>query len=133
MVVSSGFSLFGIIVTREILSQVALFATKLELIAEGRMIDAARLQLPKSDDEEGVGMNLSDEDVETIANDILTTKSGNPRTQWTSTQLAAARTVISRFKDDMPKTKCENCLAHVPVIKQSGVGKIFQVIFNSKV
>ncbi|XP_024394449.1 DNA-directed RNA polymerase I subunit 1 [Physcomitrium patens] len=111
--------------------RVALFATKLELIAEGRMIDAARLQLPKSDDEEGVGMNLSDEDVETIANDILTTKSGNPRTQWTSTQLAAARTVISRFKDDMPKTKCENCLAHVPVIKQSGVGKIFQEPLSS--
>jgi hypothetical protein len=107
--------------------QVGIFATKLELIAEGRMVEAARVQLPKSDDEEGAGINLSDEDVETVANNMLTTKSGNPRTQWTSTQLAAARTVIGRFKDDMPKTKCENCLAHIPTVKHSGVGKIFQV------
>lgn len=105
-----------------------IFASKLELIAEGRMVEAARVQLPKKDDEEGPGENLSDEDVETLSNKILKTKSGNPRTQWTSTQLAAARTVISRFKDDMPKAKCENCLAHVPTVKQSGVGKIFQVI-----
>lgn len=110
-----------------------IFATKLELIAEGRMVEAARVRLPETndDDDEGPGENLSDEDVETISNGILKTKSGNSRTQWTSTQLAAARAVIGRFKEDMPKTKCENCLAHVPTIKHSGVGKVFQVIILS--
>lgn len=115
------------------LLQVKLFATKLELIAEGRMVEAARVQLPSKDgDEEGPGENLSDEDVETILSKASLTKSGNARTQWTSAQLAAARAVILRFKDDMPKTKCENCKAHVPAIKQSGVGKIFQVNIKFK-
>jgi len=110
-------------------SQVRIFVSQLELIAEGRMVEAARLlQLPRQDDDEGQGENLSDEDVETVSTTILKSKSGNPRTQWTSTQLAAARTVIARFKEIMPKTKCGNCLAHVPTIKHSGVGKIFQVI-----
>lgn len=94
------------------------------------MVEAARLQLPSPDDDPSAGPeeNLSDEDVNTISTKFPKTKSGNPRTQWTSTQLAAARTVIAQFKEDMPKTKCQNCLAHIPTIKQSGVGKIFQVL-----
>lgn len=94
------------------LLQVRLFATKLELIALGRMVEAARVQLPSKDAEEGPGENLSDDDdVERILNKASLTKSGNARTQWTSAQLAAARAVILRFKDDMPKARCENCLA----------------------
>lgn len=106
--------------------QVNIFSSKLELIAEGRMVEAARIKL-STDDEEGPGINLSDDDVDTVLDKTVVTRSGNRRTLWTSTQLAAARQVITKFKDEMPKNKCENCLGHVPTIKQAGVGKIFQV------
>jgi hypothetical protein len=112
------------------LGKVNVFATKLELIAQGRMVEAARVQLSKQDEEkEGIG--LSDDDFDMIAEDIsdeLVGETGHGRrSRWTSTQISAARDVISRFMEEMPKSKCENCLASVPVIKHSGVGKIFQV------
>ena len=118
--------LFPICISNYCGEQVNIFSSKLELIAEGRMVEAARIKLSK-DDEEGPGINLSDDDVDTVLDKTVKTRSGNRRTLWTSTQLAAARLVIARFKDEMPKNKCENCLGHVPTIKQAGVGKIFQV------
>lgn len=109
--------------------RVNVFATKLELIAQGRMVEAARVQLSKQDGEKE-GISLSDDDFDMIAEDIsdeLVGESGHGRrSRWTSTQISAARDVISRFMEEMPKSKCENCLASVPIIKQSGVGKIFQ-------
>lgn len=108
------------------LKQVSVFAAKLELIAQGKMVEAARVQLAK-DDEEGPGINLSDDDVDTMTDNVNLSKGGVRQSKWTSSQLSAAREVIHRFLEDMPKTKCENCLAHVPTIKQAGVGKIFQV------
>lgn len=55
----------------------------------------------------------------------------NPATQtFTGGTMDAFKSLLKRFMDDMPKSKCENCKANVPTLRSEGVGKIFQVSFS---
>ncbi|BBN13954.1 DNA-directed RNA polymerase I subunit RPA1 [Marchantia polymorpha subsp. ruderalis] len=121
-------------------NRVTLFSDKLELISQGRMVEAMNVVVKKVENEgdnmeeiiqggsfstgldEEMGEDGSSYRGETGDEDVAAGKR-----HFTASQIDATKEVISQFMSSMPPRKCENCLAHVPAIRNEGVGKLFQL------
>ncbi|KAL3691839.1 hypothetical protein R1sor_005490 [Riccia sorocarpa] len=124
-------------------NRVALFAEKLDLISQGRMVEAMDVVIKKTDNEdEKDGENIEEEEsfatglTEEVGEDNASSKFRGDssmeevaagKRHSTSSQVAAIKDVINQFLSGMPTRKCENCLGNVPSVRNEGVGKLFQV------
>jgi hypothetical protein len=113
--------------------KVAMFADKLDLICQGRMVEASNIVVKKQEDdpfEEDNPVSGIDDDLE--EDDRSVHWQGKDVTQekkrgLTTIQVDAIKDVTDQFLGSMPNRKCENCSAHVPTVKSEGVGKLLQV------
>eukprot|EP00250_Pteridium_aquilinum_P003381 c13694_g1_i1 orf=235-4305(+) len=97
------------------------YADQLELLHHGQEVEASSIFVNIEEE------SLTDDNVETL-NDFDTVKEEVLDTKFrTSGVLNAIKDLLKKFMEDMPKTKCENCEAHVPILRSEGVGKIFQL------
>lgn len=115
-----------------------MYADKLDLISQGRMVEAMNIFVKKNENNEGEPADEEDMAVSGVDDDLLEDDKsvqcqGESLTQdikkreWTSSQIDATKEVINQFINAIPTRKCENCLAMVPSVRNEGVGKLFQV------
>ncbi|KAL2622234.1 hypothetical protein R1flu_002439 [Riccia fluitans] len=124
-------------------NRVALFAEKLDLISQGRMVEAMDVVVKKSENDDlKDGVNVEEEEsfatglTEEVGEDIGSSKfrgdssmedAAAGKRHFTASQVSAIKDVINQFLNSMPTRKCENCLGNVPSVRNEGVGKLFQV------
>ncbi|CAM6104025.1 unnamed protein product [Calypogeia fissa] len=117
-------------------NRVAMFADKLDLISQGRMVEAMNIFVKKNE-EEGKEEGMEEDNAVSGVEDELPEveksvhSQGEALTQekkreWTSSQIDATKEVINQFLSSIPNRKCENCMANVPSVRSEGVGKLFQ-------